>query len=187
LRHLVARLIQVCVVVGLLATFSYASGLHNVVRMRAPAAGAWWNAHEFYLMEGAATALGLLVALRVGVRFAAEGASLRYLAPVTLVLEAALLMPLTRLCARVARIGADGGAIVAPNLMAAYAGFVSGKMLDKLLIAALYFLKTMGFGFLLGLALFGAVLAGAIASARSGGASIDARDVRSSAATRHEA
>jgi hypothetical protein len=130
MRHLVARLIQVCVVVGLLATFSYASGLHNVVRMRAPAAGAWWNAHEFYLMEGAATALGLLVALRVGVRFAAEAASLCYLAPVTLALEAALLMPLTRLCARVARIGADDGAIVAANRMAAYAGFESGKMLD---------------------------------------------------------
>ena len=162
MRHLVARLIQLCVVVGLLATFSYASRLHNLVRMRAPAAGAWWNAHEFYLMEGAATALGLLVALRVGVRFAAEAASLRYLAPITLVFEAALLMPLTRLCARIARIGAGGGAIVAPNWIAAYAGFESGKMLDKLLIVALYFLKTMGFGFLLGLALFGAVLVGAI-------------------------
>jgi hypothetical protein len=187
MRHLIARLIQASVLIGLLAMFSYASGLHNVVRMRAPAAGAWWNAHEFYLMEGAATALGLLVALRVGVRFAAEAVSIRYLAPVALALESTLLMPLTHLCARVARIGADGGAIVAPNRMAAYAGFESGKMLDKLLIAALYFLKTVGFGFLLGLALFGAVLAGAIMSARSDSASIDAGNTRSSAATSHEA
>ena len=122
MRHLIARLIQASVLIGLLAMWSYVSGLHNVVRMRAPAAGAWWNAHEFYFMEGAATALGLLVALRVGVRFAAEAASIRYLAPVALALEAALLLPLTRLCARVARIGVDGGAIVAPNRMAAYAG-----------------------------------------------------------------
>ena len=106
----------------------------------------------------------------------------RYLAPVALALEAALLLPLTRLCARVARIGADGGAIVAANRLAAYAGFESGKMLDKLLIAALYFLKTMAFGFLLGLALFGAVLAGAIVTAHSDDASIDARDTSSSAA-----
>ena len=182
MRQLIGRLTQACVIVGLLAMLSYASGLHNAVRMKAPDAGAWWNAHEFYFMEGAATALGLLVALRVGVRVAAEAASTRYLAPVPLALEAALLMPLTHLCARVARIGADGGAIVAPDRMAAYAGFESGKMLDKLLIAALYFLKTVAFGFLIGLALFGAVLVAAIVSARSGGASIDARDTRPSSA-----
>jgi len=162
MKHLIARLIQLSVLVGLLAMFSYASGLHNVVRMRAPAAGAWWNAHEFYFMEGAATALGLLVALRVGLRFAAEAASIRYLSLVALALDAALLMPLTHLCARVARIGADGGAMVAPTRMAAYAGFEGGKTLDKLLIAALYFIKTVGLGSLLGLALFGAVLVGAI-------------------------
>ncbi len=90
MRQLIGRLIQASVVIGLLAMFSYASGLHNMVRMKAPAAGAWWNAHEFYFMEGSATALGLLVALRVGVRFAAEAASIRYLAPVTLALEAAV-------------------------------------------------------------------------------------------------
>jgi hypothetical protein len=182
MRHLIARLIQLCFIIGLLAMVSYASGLHNVVRMRAPAAGAWWNAHEFYLMEGAATALGLLAALRIGVRVAAEAGSIRYLVPVTLALETVLLIPLTHLCARVARIGADGGAIIVPNRMAAYVGFESGKMLDKLLIAALYFLKTMSFGFLLGLALFGAVLVGAMMSARTGSAPLDAGNTGSSAA-----
>ena len=184
MRHLIARLIQVCLIVGLLAMFSYASGLHNLVRMKAPGAGAWWNAHEFYFMEGAATALGLLVALRVGLRLAAEADRSRYLATITLALEAALLMPLTYLCARVARIGADGGAIVAPNRMAALAGFETAKLLDKALIAGLYFLKTVAFGFLLGLALFGAVLVGAIMSARSGGASIETCDPGASAANR---
>jgi hypothetical protein len=172
MRRLIGRLTQLCCIVGLLAMFSYAVGLHSVVRMKAPAAGAWWNAHEFYFMEGAATAFGLLVALRVGVRFAAEAARLRYLATIALVLEAALLIPLTYLCARIARIGADGGAIIAPSRIAAYAGFESGKMLDKLLIAALYFLKTAAFGFLLGLALFGIVLVGALVSGESSDSSI---------------
>jgi hypothetical protein len=109
-------------------------------------------------------------------RFAAEAERSRYLTIVTLALEVALLMPLTSLCARVARIGADGGAIVAPNRIAAYAGFETAKMLDKLVIAALYFLKTVAFGFLVGLALFGAVLVGAIVSARSGDGSIETLD-----------
>src|SRR6185437_1331206 len=160
MRGLISRLMQACLIVGLLALFSYAAGLHNVVRMKAPAAGAWWNAHEFYFMAGAATAFGLLMALRVGLWFAAEANSMRYPAIVTIAIEAVLLMPLTYLCARVARIGADGGAILAPNRMAAYAGFETGKLLDKLLMAAVYFLKTVAFGFLLGLALFGVVLVG---------------------------
>ena len=55
-------------------------------------------------------------------------------------------------------------------------------MLDKLLIAALYFLKTVAFGFLIGLAAFGAVLVGAIMTAQGGGASVDAPDIGPSAA-----
>ena len=184
MRHLMGRLIQASFVIGLLATFSYAAGLHNVVRMKAPAAGAWWNAHEFYFMEGAATAFGLLVALRVGARLVAGADPPRYLTAITLALEAALLMPLTYLCARVARIGADGGSIVAPNRIAAFTGFERGRLLDKLLIAVLYFLKTAAFGFLIGLALFGAVLVGAILSAHGGGASVETRDTGSSAAKR---
>jgi hypothetical protein len=184
MRRLTNRLIQASLIVGLLATFSYAAGLHNVVRMKAPAAGAWWNVHEFYFMEGAATAFGLLVALRVGVRLAAEADSSRNLAAIALALEAALLMPLTHLCARIARIGVDGATIVAPNRIAALAGFETGKLLDRLLIAALYFLKIAAFSLLIGLALFGAVLAGAIVSARSGGKSIEACDPGSSAVNR---
>jgi hypothetical protein len=182
MRHLVVRLIQVSLLVGLLAMFSYAAGLHNMVRMKAPAAGAWWNAHEFYFMEGAATAFGLVVALLIGLRLVAGTGRLRRLAAIMLASEAALLIPLTHLCARVARIGADGGAIVASNRMAAYAGFESAKMLDKLLIAALYFLKTVAFGFLIGLAAFGAVLVGAIMTAQGDGASVDAPDIGPSAA-----
>ena len=76
--------------------FSYAAGLHNMVRMKAPAAGAWWNAHEFYFMEGAATAFGLLVALLIGLRLVAGTERLRRLAAIMLASEAALLIPLTQ-------------------------------------------------------------------------------------------
>ena len=186
IRHLVARMIQACFIVGLLAMFSYAAGLHNVLRMKSPAAGAWWNAHEFYFMEGAATALGLLVALRVGMRLAEGTDSIRYLAIAALALDAALLMPLTFLCADIARIGADGGAIVAPNRMAGFAGFATGKLLDKLLMAGDYVLKTAAFGFLLGLALFGALLVIAIVGAERGGAAISTprRPIDDEAATK---
>jgi hypothetical protein len=52
--------------------------------------------------------------------------------------------------------------------MAGFAGFMTGKLLDKLLLAGVYVLKTTAFGFLLGLALFGAVLVIAIVSAERG-------------------
>jgi hypothetical protein len=172
IRRLVGRLLEACFIVGLLAMYSYAVEYHNTLRMKSPAAGAWWNAHEFYFMEGTATALGLLMALRVGVRLAAEADSIRYLAISALALDAALLIPLTYLCADVARIGADGGAIVALDRMARFAGFEGGKLLDKLLTAGDYVLKTAAFGFLLGLALFGAVLVVAILSAERSGAAI---------------
>jgi hypothetical protein len=175
IRHLVGRLVQASFIVGLLAMYSYATEYHNVLRMKSPAAGAWWNVHEFYFMEGAATAFGLLVALRIGVRLAAEADSIRYMAIAALALDAALLMPLTYLCADIARIGANGGAIVAPNRMAGFAGFMTGKLLDKLLLAGVYVLKTTAFGFLLGLALFGAVLVIAIVSTERGGAAISTR------------
>jgi len=166
MRKLLARLSQLSMVVGFFALLSDASGLHGVLRMRAPAAGAWWNAHAFYFMEGAATALGLLLALWIGVRLAAEADRLKYPAPIALAFEAALLLPQTHLCARIARIGADGTPIVAPGTIAGFTGFETGRFLGKLLIAAAYFFKTLAFAFLFGQALFGAVLAGAILLAR---------------------
>jgi len=170
MRCLIALLSQASLVVGLLAALSYGAELHTAVRMRAPAAGAWWNAHEFYLMEGGATALGLLLALRIGLRLAAEADRLRYPAVVTLALNAALLLPLSSLCSRAARIGVDGDVAVVPDRIAAFAGFAPSKLFDNLLTAGLYFVKTAAFASLLGLALFGTVLAGAMVRASRHGA-----------------
>ncbi len=168
IRRLLRYPTEASFVVGILSTFSYAAEFHNVLRAIAPAAGAWWNRYEFHFMEGAATALGLLIALRVGLRFA-EAAASRRLALAALALDAVLVVPLTHLCAAAARVGADATGAVAPGRIASFAGYVGGRLLDKLLIAGVYFVKTVGFAFLLGLGLFGAVLVVAIVSARSRG------------------
>ena len=47
--------------VGLVAAASYAEGTTTPLRVLKPALGAWLDAHQFYLMEGAATALGLII------------------------------------------------------------------------------------------------------------------------------
>ncbi len=168
IRRLLRYLTEASVLVGVLSTLSYASGFHGVLRAMAPAAGAWWNRYEFHFMEGAATALGLLIALRLGLRLA-EAATGRRPALAALALDALLVVPLTHLCAAAARVGADSVAPVAPGRIASFAGYAGGRMLDKLLIAGVYFLKTAGFAFLIGLGLFGAVLVVASVSARSGG------------------
>jgi hypothetical protein len=167
-RRLIRRLIEGSLLIGVVSTFSYATELHNVLRAMAPAAGAWWNQYEFHFMEGAATALGLLIALRIGLRFA-ETELGRRLALAALVLDAVLVAPLTHLCAAAGRVGADGTGAVATSRIASFAGYADGKLLDKLLIAGVYFLKTAAFGFLLGLGLFGAMMVGVIASARGSG------------------
>ncbi len=159
-RRLIRALIEASLVVGAVSTLSYATEIHNLLRIEAPAAGAWWYAYEFHFMEGSATALGLLIALRVGLRFGAEDEIWRRLAIDTLVLDAVLLIPLTHMCARVARVGADAAGPVASDRIIAIFGFVLGQFLDKILTAGVYFLMTASFGFLLGLAIFGAVSAG---------------------------
>jgi hypothetical protein len=151
-------LIEASLLVGVASTLSYATDVHNLLRARAPAAGAWWYAYEFYFMEGAATALGLLVALCVALRFGAAEIW-RRLAVLTLVLYALLLVPLTYMCTRVARVGTDAVGPVGSDRLIGIFGFVPGEFLGKILMAGVYFLKTAGFGFLLGMALVAVVMA----------------------------
>ena len=51
--------------------FSYAAELAQHGADKSAGCGRLWNAHEFYFMEGAATAFGLLVALLIGLRLVA--------------------------------------------------------------------------------------------------------------------
>jgi hypothetical protein len=168
IRRLLRYLLGASFAVGVVSTLSYATTLHYELRMTAPAFGAWWNRYEFYFMEGAATALGLLIALRVGMFFSETGSG-RRAALLTLALDAVLLVPLTHLCAAAGRVGADATSAIAPERIASLAGYAAAKLLDKILIAGVYFVKTVGFAFLFGLGLFGAVVVGTSLSACSGG------------------
>ena len=159
MRRLIRVLIEASVLVGVVSTLSYATEVHNLLRAQAPVAGAWWYAYEFYFMEGAATALGLLIALCVGLRFGAAAEVWRRLAIITLVLDAVLLVPLTYMCTRVARVGADAVGLVGSDRLIGILGFVPGEFLGKILMAGAYFLKTAGVGFLLGIALVAVVMA----------------------------
>lgn len=153
--------------VGIVSTLSYGAQIQNLMRMVAPGAGAWWSDYQFYFMAGSATAVGLLVALRVGLRFV-DPESARRGALVSLALDAVLILPLTHLCTIVARVGAHGGSVVVQNAIASFVGYTIAKRLDMLIVAGTYFLKTAAFGFLLGLGLFGAILAGVILTAHGG-------------------
>lgn len=69
---LLERLTFLNLLIGLVAAASYALGTATALRVFKPATGAWIEAHQFYLMEGSATALGLVIGIRSGRRLAVE-------------------------------------------------------------------------------------------------------------------
>jgi hypothetical protein len=141
------------IVIGLLATLSYAVGAHMAVRYFFPAAGAWWNEHEFAFMETSAAALGILVAIRAGARLIGAGTPRRPAVIAALVAGVVLLPAISALSAQLARLGwTAGGGVIREHLTAA-AGYSAGIIIDKVAIASVYFLKTAGFAWIAGLAL----------------------------------
>ncbi|MFZ0888294.1 MAG: hypothetical protein WA005_07565 [Candidatus Binataceae bacterium] len=162
MRHLTA----LAVAVGALSTFSYASGAHLAWRYINPGFGDWWNRHEFWLMEGAASAFGILVGVRIGVRLIGDSALKVRAAVVSLALAAAALYWLTPMLAATARLGWTAPAAAIGLRTGAVVGYTMGQFLDKLLIAGVYSLKTAGFAILAGLALIALVLGVMIAAGR---------------------
>lgn len=152
--RLLAWLTLAALLIGILATLSYATGAATIVRVEWPTAGAWLGAYEFHLMEGAATALGILVGIRCGRRLVAEAIAKSRGAYIALVFGLLLLLPLTHLCSMAARLGwgARNGAIA--GWIVGHSGYAMGRYADKVLIAGVYFLKTTGLAFLAGLGLF---------------------------------
>lgn len=134
----------VAVIVGVPSTLSYAVGAAFVLRMAKPALGAWWDAHQFYFMEGAATALGLLVAVRIG-RGLINDPEMRTRCTIWAAILAVLVAaPLMHLCAAAARLDLGAFGVGMQSWIVGVAGYEKGKQLDKLLIAGIYFLKTAG-------------------------------------------
>jgi hypothetical protein len=138
---------------GLMATVSYALGLTIGLRYVRPAAGAWWDARQFRVMVGAATALGLLTGLRLGGRLIAGRSSRSAPRAPALILALLAFAPLTHIGSRLARLGWGAQSAAIESSLVGMFGYDRGRNLDKVLIAGVYFLKTTGFALMTGLAL----------------------------------
>jgi len=161
------RLTALAVLVGLLSLLSYVSGAHIALRYLDPPVGAWWQSNEFWIMEGAASALGMLIGIRIGARLV-EPALRNRIQGGSVIAAAIALAWVAPACAALARIGWNARGQWVESGIVGLAGYSSGLFIDKLLIAGVYFLKTAGFAFFAGLVLFGLVLAASFASVRAG-------------------
>ena len=150
---LLGRLTLLAVLVGVISTASYALSMPVAIRQSNPDLGAWWDLNQFYFMEGAATALGLLVGIRIGRSFVSDTAAKARGANVALVLAIIVLMPLMHLCGEVARITWGGHTVAMQGLIVDHIR-IARKPLDKVLTTGVYFFKMVGFAGLAGLALF---------------------------------
>jgi hypothetical protein len=139
--------------VGLISLLSYSLSASELMRSAYPALGAWWELHQFYFMEGGATAFGLLLGIRVGGGFVAGPIQRSHAGLAALVLAIIAFAPLIHVCAAVARLGWNGRGASFASWIASRAGYETGRQIDKIMIAGVYFLKTVGFALLTGFGL----------------------------------
>ncbi len=163
---LLGRLTLLAVFVGVISTLSYAVSAPMAIRQVNPDFGAWWDLNQFYFMEGAATALGLLVGIRIGRGFVSDTAARARGANVALVLAIIVLIPLMHLCGNAARIAWGSRVIVTQGVTIGHM-HLAGKPLDKVLMTGIYFFKTAGFAALSGLALFAVAAVAFIGTGKS--------------------
>jgi uncharacterized membrane protein YedE/YeeE len=154
------------VLVGVISTASYALSVPAAIRQINPGLGAWWDLNQFYFMEGAATALGLLVGIRIGRSFVSDTAAKARGANVALVLAIIVLIPLMHLCAGAARIAGGGHTVAIQGVTIANIR-IARKPLDKVLTTGVYFFKMAGFAGLAGLALFAVAAVAFLGSGKS--------------------
>jgi hypothetical protein len=145
--------------VGVLSMMSYATGAAFLLRIENPAVGAWWDTYQFYFMEGAATALGLVFAIRIARRLISDPEIAARCTVWAAILAVLAFAPLIHLCALAARLLPDTSGIVSRDWIIGLAGYEVGRYLDKVSVAAVYFLKTACLALIAGLALFGIAVA----------------------------
>jgi hypothetical protein len=162
---LLERMTFLALLIGLVAAASYATGAAANIRFAKPQLGAWLEAHQFYLMEGGATAFGLIVGIRLGRRLAADTARAPQTANIAIILAALAFAPMIHLCARTARLGWAGRGGAVSSWIVEHEGYEGGTRFYRLFITAVYFFKTAGFAAVAGLALI--ALAVAIVSSRA--------------------
>jgi hypothetical protein len=162
--RLVAWLTRIAVIVAALATASWGAGAHIAVRYLNPAAGEWWNAHEFVLMQSASAAFGMLLGIRLGARCVACAALRRRIVASALIAGAVLLAAVARICAIAARYGWAGRSGRVADWFIAVAGYSAGSFLSRLTMALVYSLKIVALGLMVGLALAALAAAAMIAA-----------------------
>lgn len=145
--------------VGVLSMMSYATGAAFLLRIENPAVGAWWDTYQFYFMEGAATAIGLVFAIRIARRLISDPEIAGRCTVWAAILAALAFTPLIHLCAVSARLLPDTSGIVSQDWLIRLAGYETAKYLDKVCVAAFYFLKTAFLGLIAGLGLAGIAVA----------------------------
>src|SRR5580700_1183276 len=88
LRRIIRWLTVLAIVAGFFSTLIYSSGAHLAIRYLDPELGAWWDAHQFAIMEVSATSLGLLIAVRCASRLIDDATTRRRAKISALVLSA---------------------------------------------------------------------------------------------------
>jgi hypothetical protein len=157
-----AWLIPLVFVIGLVSLLSYSSNASELMRSGAPAFTAWWEAHQFYFMEGGATAFGLLLGISIGGRCIVDAEQRFRSVLAALVLAVIALAPLIHACAVAARLGWNARQAWLASWVVSRQGYETGRMIDKVLIAGVYFLKTIGFALLSGFGLIAIACAAVI-------------------------
>ncbi len=160
LARLIAWLTRIALIVAALGTASWGAGAHIAVRYMNPAAGEWWDAHEFALMESAAAALGMLFGIRLGARYIADAALQRRTVMAGVIAGAVMLPAAAHICSAIARLGWSGRGGRLTDWLIGAAGYSAGVFLGKMVMALVYSLKIVALGLLVGLAL--AALAAAL-------------------------
>jgi hypothetical protein len=156
---LLERLTFLALLIGLVAAASYAMGAATALRYVYPRLGAWLDAYQYYLMEGGATAFGLIVGIRIGRRLAADAADEPQTANIALILAALAFAPLIHLCARAARFGWAGHGGVAASWIIGREGYEASAKYYRFFLTTIYFFKTAGLAVIAGLALIALTVA----------------------------
>lgn len=158
IRRIIRWLTALSIIAGLFSTLIYASGAHLVIRYVNPQFGAWWDSHQFAIMETSATALGLLIAIRCGSRLVEDDDTRQHAKIFSLVISAVIVIPLSHLVSSIARLGWGADSARIRDFLQAISGYGTGNILDKLAIGGVYFLKSVAFAVMAGLALYAIIV-----------------------------
>jgi hypothetical protein len=156
-------LILPALAIGLVSLLSYSLTASELMRWDYPAFAVWWEAHQFYFMEGGATAFGLLLGISIGGALVAGADQRSRTDWAAFVLAIVGFAPLIHACAAAARLGWTGNSASIANWIISHEGYSTGRQIDKVVITGVYFLKTAGLALLCGFGVVAIVCAAILA------------------------